>query len=66
MARRQISTTNRTFQFTPGLTEAGETTVMYTLWALFPEHLYWLAWAWAAALVVTSVQRVYLGWRLLG
>lgn len=65
VARRQVSTTNRTFQFTPGLTEAGETTVMYTLWILFPEQLYWLAWVWAAALLVTSAQRAYLGWRLL-
>lgn len=64
-AERRVSGTNRTFQFTPGLTEAGETNVMYALWALFPEHLYWLTWVWATALFVTSAQRVYLASRLL-
>lgn len=64
-AGQRVSTTNRTYQFTPGLTEAGETTVMYTLWMLFPGELDWLAWVWAAALFATSVQRTWLGWRLL-
>lgn len=65
VAQRRVSTTNRTFQFTPGLTEAGETTGMYALWILFPDALWWLAWVWAAALLATSAQRAYLGWRLL-
>ena len=65
VAHRRVSTTNRTFQFTPGLAEAGETTVMYTLWALFPEHLHWLVWVWTAALCATSVQRSYLAWQVL-
>ncbi|MCA1583480.1 MAG: CDP-alcohol phosphatidyltransferase family protein [Acidobacteria bacterium] len=64
-AARRVSVTDRTFQFTPGLTEAGETSVMYTLWVLFPEHLHWLTWVWAGALLATSAQRIYLGWRLL-
>ena len=64
-AGRTISGTNRTFQFTAGLTEAGETSVMYALWALFPQHLPWLVWLWVAALAITGVQRTYLAWRLL-
>lgn len=63
--QRRISGTNRTFQFTPGLVEAGETNVMYVLWALLPEHLPWLTWVWAAALFVTAAQRVALASRLL-
>lgn len=62
---RRAAGGNRTFHFTPGLTEAGETTVMYALWILFPTAVWWLAWVWAAALVATSAQRLYLGWRLL-
>ena len=64
-ANRTVSTTNRTFQFTAGLTEAGETSVMYALWVVFPQHVGWLVWVWVAALAVTSVQRTYLAWRVL-
>lgn len=62
---RPLSDTNRTFQFTPGLTEAGETSVMYTLWALLPGQLEWLVWVWAAALAVTVAQRSILAARVL-
>ena len=62
---RQVSLTNRTFQFTPALTEAGETSVMYGLWVVFPQHVPWLVWVWVAALAFTTVQRTVLAWRLL-
>jgi phosphatidylglycerophosphate synthase len=62
---RQVSGTDRTFQFTPGITEAGETNVMYVLWAFWPEHVVWLVWVWVAALVATAVQRTHLAWRVL-
>ncbi len=62
---RRVSGTDRTFQFTPGLTEAGETNVMYVLWAVFPAQLPWLVWVWAAALTITAVQRTYLAARHL-
>jgi phosphatidylglycerophosphate synthase len=62
---RKVSDTERTFQFTPGLTEAGETNVMYALWAIFPDHVYWLVWLWVAALVATAMQRTYLAWQVL-
>lgn len=64
-AGRQVNDTNRTFQFTPALTEAGETTAMYALWVLFPTQLPWLVWVWAAALAATVLQRTYLAARLL-
>jgi phosphatidylglycerophosphate synthase len=62
---RRVSDTDRTFQFTPGLTEAGETNVMYVLWAIFPNHVPWLVWVWVAALVATVIQRTHLAWRVL-
>ncbi len=62
---RRVSGTDRTFQFTPGLTEAGETNAMYVLWAVFPAQLPWLVWVWAAALSITAVQRTYLAARHL-
>ena len=65
-ANRQVSPTNRTFQFTAGLTEAGETNIMYTLWVLFPQHVGWLVWVWVGALALTCVQRSVLAWRVLG
>jgi phosphatidylglycerophosphate synthase len=62
---RRVSETNRTFQFTPAITEAGETNVMYALWLVFPAHIEWLVWVWTAALAATVVQRTYLAWRVL-
>jgi phosphatidylglycerophosphate synthase len=56
---------DRTFRFTPGIAEAGETSVMYALWAMFPQHLGWLTWLWAAALAATAIQRTWLAARAL-
>lgn len=60
-----ISDTDRTFQFTRGLTEAGETNVAYVVWALWPEHLPWTAWVWVGGLLVTTLQRTAHAWRWL-
>lgn len=62
---RRVTETDRTFQFTPAVTEAGETTVMYVLWVVFPTHLPWLVWVWVIALGVTCVQRTILAARVL-
>jgi hypothetical protein len=64
-AGRRVSDTNRTFLFTTGIAEAGETTVMYVLRVVFPGWLGWLAWIWVAMLLVTVVQRSCLAWRVL-
>lgn len=65
-AAQRVSATNRTFQFTGGLAEAGETTVMYTLWVLFPQHVLWLAWLWVVVLVATALQHMVQAWGYLG
>jgi phosphatidylglycerophosphate synthase len=62
---RQVSGTNRTFQFTPGFAEAGETNVTYILCVLFPQHVWWLVWIWVAILFATAIQRTHLAWRTL-
>ncbi len=64
-AGRPIGLGDRTFQFTPAITEAGETTVIYALWVLFPAYLPWLAWLWVAALAATAVQRTLVAARIL-
>ena len=64
-AGRRVSDTNRTFQFTTGMAEAGETTVMYVLWVVFPGWLGSLAWVWVAMILVTVVQRSWLAYRVL-
>lgn len=63
---RDVSGTQRTFQFTSGIAEAGETSAMYVLWAFFPGQLEWLVWIWVAALGLTAVQRTIAARRLLG
>jgi phosphatidylglycerophosphate synthase len=62
---RQVSGTDRTFQFTPGFAEAGETNAMYVLWVLFPRYLEPLVWIWVALLAATSVQRTLVASRAL-
>ncbi|MGQ0732705.1 MAG: CDP-alcohol phosphatidyltransferase family protein [Acidobacteriota bacterium] len=62
---RRVSIGDRTFQFTPGFAEAGETNLMYVLWVLFPQHVGWLVWIWVALLLATGVQRTHLAWRRL-
>jgi len=64
-ANRRVSDTNRTFQFTAGIAEAGETTVMYVLWVVFPAELGWLAWVWVAMLFATVLQRSWLAYCVL-
>ena len=62
---RRISETDRTFQFSAALAEAGETTIMYVLWLVLPQQLPWLVWIWVAMLAVTALQRTARAWRLL-
>jgi phosphatidylglycerophosphate synthase len=64
-AQQALAPGNRTFQFTRGLAEAGETTVIYSLWVLFPSYIGPLGWAWCALLAATAVQRSWLAWRHL-
>jgi phosphatidylglycerophosphate synthase len=62
---RQVSRTDRSFQFTPGIAEAGETSIIYALWVLLPSQIEWLVWIWIAALAATCLQRTHLAWRVL-
>ncbi len=63
--QRRVAERDRTFQFTAGVAEAGETNVMYALWVLFPASIGWLVWLWVAALFFTAIQRTWLAWRVL-
>lgn len=64
-AGRTVSVTNRTFQFTRGLAEAGETTLVYVAWIVFPSWVEPIAWLWCAVLLVSATQRSVLAWRVL-
>jgi len=62
---RQVSRTDRTFQFTSSLAEAGDTSIMYVAWAVFPQWMEPLAWTWCAVVLVSVVQRSWLAYRVL-
>jgi len=64
-AARTLAAGNRTFQFTRGLAEAGETTVVYVLWVVFPSQVVLVGWIWCVVLFATAVQRSWLAYRLL-
>lgn len=57
---------DRTIRFTPGLAEAGETSIVYVLFTVFPAAVTPVAWVWAAMCGITVVQRTLLARRLLG
>lgn len=56
---------DRSLQFTPGYAEAGETTVVYVAWTLFPEYIGVIGWVWVAICLATVMQRSLLARRLL-
>jgi len=64
-AGRTISATNRTFQFTRGLAEGGETTLVYVAWVVFPALVEPIAWAWCIVLFAAVVQRSIVAWQSL-
>ncbi|MCZ8206369.1 CDP-alcohol phosphatidyltransferase family protein [Gemmatimonas sp.] len=63
-ANRQIGG-NRSIQFTAGLAEAGETTIVYVLLALMPSLSRWILMVWVGLLIATTVQRTLLARRIL-
>lgn len=56
---------NRSLQFTSGLAEGGETTIVYCLIALVPGASRWVLSVWILLLFVTAAARLRLAWRLL-
>ncbi len=62
---RSVSDTNRTFQFSRSVAEAGETTAVYVAWTLFPQWVGPMVWVWCVVLLVSAVQRSVLAWRVL-
>ncbi|WP_053334598.1 CDP-alcohol phosphatidyltransferase family protein [Gemmatimonas phototrophica] len=56
---------NRSIQFTPGIAEAGETTVVYAAVALVPVYSRAILVVWVVLLFATFVQRTRLAHRIL-
>ena len=56
---------DRSIQFTPGLAEGGETTIVYALVALIPFASRYVLVVWLTLLALTIVQRLQLAVRLL-
>jgi phosphatidylglycerophosphate synthase len=63
--RRLERPDERTFHFPRGLAEGTETIVVHSLMVLVPAWMPALAWTFAAAVVLTIVQRVRLALRIL-
>lgn len=56
---------DRSLRFVPGLAEGGETFLVYVLLCLMPGHAAVIAWAFAALVIASALQRVVLGARTL-
>ena len=61
----KLTRNDRSLQFTPGFAEAGETTVVYALFALLPSYVTPVGWVWVAVCAATVVQRTLLARKLL-
>lgn len=55
----------RSLRFVGGLAEGTETVVVYLLFCLFPGYAQQIAWIFTAAVVVTAVQRIAYGIKVL-
>ena len=49
-----------------GLTEGTETITVFVAMCLWPQAFWWLAWAYAAACLLTTVLRWRMGWEVFG
>jgi phosphatidylglycerophosphate synthase len=58
--RGATSTDRRSLRFVGGLAEGTETIVVYILFCVYPSHSAVIAWAFAAAVAVTFIQRIAL------
>lgn len=56
---------NRSIQFTAGIAEAGETSIVYVAVALMPAYSRGILLVWVALLIATMVQRTMLARRIL-
>ncbi|AZI58364.1 CDP-alcohol phosphatidyltransferase [Nakamurella antarctica] len=56
--RKAIAPDNRSLQFVGGLAEGTETVIVYCVFCLFPGHAQVIAWVFAAAVLITALQRV--------
>jgi len=55
----------RSLSFLGGLAEGTETIVVHSLWCIFPSHAGAIAWAWAAVVLISAIQRTIGGFRSL-
>lgn len=64
-ARHVVAHGNRSFQFTRGLAESGEASVVYVLWTVVPTAIPLVGWTWCLLLGLTASQRTWCAWRML-
>ena len=55
----------RSLSFLGGLAEGAETVLVHSLWLVFPAAAWQLAAGWAALVLVSAVQRIVSGYRML-
>jgi len=63
--RRHVFGDERSLRFVGGLAEGTETVLVYVAFTLLPQYAAPIAWAFAAAVAVTAVQRIIFGCRVL-
>lgn len=62
---QNLSYPGKSFYFLGGLTEATETLAVFAAMCLWPAHFSWLAFAFAAACLLTTLTRLWWGWQTL-
>lgn len=54
---------DKSFYFLGGLTEATETLVCFMAMCLWPQHFAWFAYVFASLCLITTLTRIWWGWR---
>ena len=54
---------DKSIYFLSGLTEATETLLCFLAMCIFPEHFIELAYAFAALCIITTMTRIWWGWK---
>jgi phosphatidylglycerophosphate synthase len=63
--QKLTASNNRSVQFTSALAEASETTLAYTMFVFFEEHIFYLSLIWLLIVITTVLQRTLLAKKLL-
>lgn len=56
---------NRSLQLTPGLAEAGETGIAYSIFFLMPQYIEYTSIIWLIVVLIAPIEKTFRAWQML-